>query len=216
MAQETDKALEAIPDNSDWAFYIQGDELIHEKYYENIRQAMLRWKDDDKVDGLLFSYEHFYGSFDYVATSPLWYRNEIRIIRNNKRIYSYRDAQGFRKDNNQKLNVKQTDAYVYHYGWVRHPKFLQDKVRSYCQYWHTDEWMEKNVSAAEFDYSDIDALGRFEGTHPQIMLERINRINWTFDHDISKQNLPLKYKFKLFIKKLTGYHIFEYRNYKLI
>ena len=44
---------------------------------------------------------------------------KIRVIKNNKSIYSYRDAQGFRKGNNEKLNVKQLNAYIYHYGWIR-------------------------------------------------------------------------------------------------
>jgi hypothetical protein len=69
---------------------------------------MLRWKDNQEVDGLLFKYKHFYGSFDYVATSSRWYRNEIRIVKNNRNIYSYRDAQGFRKDDDKKLKVKAT------------------------------------------------------------------------------------------------------------
>ncbi len=32
LAVETDKALAAIAPDSDWAFYIQGDEVVHEKY----------------------------------------------------------------------------------------------------------------------------------------------------------------------------------------
>jgi hypothetical protein len=31
FALETDKAFQAIADNSDWAIYIQGDEIIHER-----------------------------------------------------------------------------------------------------------------------------------------------------------------------------------------
>src|SRR5271154_3494872 len=32
LAVETDKALDKVSKDSDWAFYIQGDEVIHEKY----------------------------------------------------------------------------------------------------------------------------------------------------------------------------------------
>ena len=118
FALETNKAFQAIPADSDWAFYIQGDEVIHEKYLGNIYSSMEKYQYDKQVDGLLFNYMHFYGSYDYIGISPKWYRNEIRIIKNDKSIYSFRDAQGFRKGEDLKLNVKPVDAYVYHYGWV--------------------------------------------------------------------------------------------------
>jgi hypothetical protein len=89
LAVETDKAFQAISDQSDWCFYIQGDEVVHEKYHEIIYAEMKKWKDTPEVDGLLFKYRHFYGSYDYTAVSSGWYKNEIRIIRNNKKIYSF-------------------------------------------------------------------------------------------------------------------------------
>ncbi len=217
LAMETDKAFQATPEDSDWAFYIQGDEMVHEQYHDTIRQAMQQWKDDINVDGLLFNYKHFYGSYDYVAISPRWYRKEIRIVRNNKRIYSYRDAQGFRKNDNQKLSVKQVDAYIYHYGWVRHPQYMQRKTEAFNRLYHPDQWVDKYIAKAEeFDYSEIDALTRFEGTHPKVVQKRIEAINWQFDHDLKVRKLPWKYKLKMLVEKLTGYRIFEYKNYKLI
>ena len=51
----------------------------------------------EKVEGFLFKYMHFYGSYNYVATSRQWYRNEIRVIRNNIGVQSFQDAQGFSK-----------------------------------------------------------------------------------------------------------------------
>jgi len=92
LAIETDKAYKAISDDTDWAFYIQGDEVIHEKYLIPMKNAMLKWKDHPEVDGLLFDYLHFYGSYDYIGTSGTWYPNEIRIVRKSNNIYSYRDA----------------------------------------------------------------------------------------------------------------------------
>ena len=35
LAIETDKAFQLISPESDWAFYIQADEVIHEKYHDN-------------------------------------------------------------------------------------------------------------------------------------------------------------------------------------
>ena len=127
LAAETDKAFKAIAADTDWCVYIQGDEVMHEAGYDEMREAMQRWKDAKDVDGLLFKYRHFYGSFDYIGAASNWYRREIRVIKNNRSIYSYRDAQGFRKEDNQKLRVKPLDAYIHHYGWVREPAAMERK-----------------------------------------------------------------------------------------
>ena len=217
FAIETNKAFENISPDADWAFYIQADEVVHEKYHENIRLAMNKYKDDKKVEGLLFNYIHFYGSYDYLGDAYRWYRREVRIIKNDKSIASYKDAQGFRKKPNIKINVKLIDAYVYHYGWVRDPRKMQGKRRSFNHFYFDDEWIEKNVGEAEsFDYSEIDALRRFEGTHPIVMQPRIEAMNWQFDHDISRNNLKPKDKLKRIIEKWIGWRMGEFRNYKII
>lgn len=217
LAMETDKAFAAISPDADWAFYIQGDEVVHEKYHDTIRQAMQQYKDNPKVDGLLFHYKHFYGSYDYVGDSFRWYRREIRVVRNRKDIYSYRDAQGFRKGDDQKLQVKLIDAYIYHYGWVRDPRAMQGKQISFNRLYFSDEWIEANIAKQEeFDYSGVDALALFDGTHPAVMQQRIASKNWKFDYDLSYRHFRLKDKVKMFIHKLTGYRIGEYKNYKIV
>lgn len=216
LALETDKAYQAIGNDTDWAFYIQGDEVVHEKYLEPIREAMLKWKDHPEVDGLLFNYLHFYGSYDYVGSSGKWYPHEIRVVRKSDLIYSYRDAQGFRKGENLKLHVKHVDAYVYHYGWVKEPAAMQRKQENFNKLWHSDNWVDKNVvKSNEFDYSGIDALELFQGTHPRVMLDRIAKKNWKFDYDLSFSNLSMKDHFKKWLRKYTGIEI-GYRNYKRI
>lgn len=218
LADETNKAFRAITGEFDWCFYIQGDEVLHEKYHANVRAAMEKWKDHPDVDGLLFKYKHFYGSFDYIATSSDWYRNEIRIIRHNPSIYSYRDAQGFRKGNDEKLRVKAIDASIYHYGWVRPPKTMMDKKRNFGNYWGGDRVDEAFLQAhsGDFDYSEINALEKFRETHPAVMQERIARMNWSFDYDLSYNNLSLKDHFKNFMEKWTGIRPFDYKNYILL
>lgn len=217
LAVETDKAFAAIDPNSDWAFYIQGDEVVHEKDLPAIQQAMQEHLHQEAVDGLLFAYRHFYGSYDYEAVSSNFYKNEIRIIRNNKTIYSYRDAQGFRKNENEKLQVKRVDATMFHYGWVRDPRAMQRKQESFQKLWHDDEWVKNNVIPAEFfDYNrHIRELKKFEGTHPESMLDRIARSNWVYDTDIAFRRRSLKDHFKNQVFKLTGIDI-NYKNYKLI
>ena len=218
LAVETNKAFNAVDANSDWCFYIQGDEAIHEKYIDVVRAAMHQYKDDKNVDGLLFKYLHFYGSYDYVGNSNKWYRNEIRVIKNDKSIYSYRDAQGFRKGKNEKLNVKSIDAWIYHYGWVREPHAMQAKFNSFGSLWRGDEWGEgaEKKYSGPFDYSQIDSIEKFTGTHPQVLSDRIKKMNWKFERDLSYNNLKLKDKFKNLVEKLTGKRPFDYKNYKIV
>jgi len=216
LALETDKAYRAVSGDSDWAFYIQGDEVLHEKYIEPVRQAMLQWKDDPRVDGLLFDYLHFYGSYDYVGASPKWYNHEIRIIRKSDAIYSFRDAQGFQKGKHQHLNVKPAHACMYHYGWVKEPIAMQRKQENFHKLYHPDDWVEKNVvKASEFDFSGIDALKRFNETHPAVMLDRIAKKNWQFDFDLSMSRMSLKNRAKILLKNALGIEL-GYKNYKLI
>lgn len=217
LAIETNKAFHSVPENNDWCIYIQADEVIHEKYLEPIREAMIAWKDNPEVDGLLFKYLHFFGSYDYIAIAPNWYRKEIRVIKNNKSIYSYRDAQGFRKGNNKKLNVKSVEAYVYHYGWVKHPKIQIIKHKAFSQLYHPEhQGNDRLYKANEFDYSMIDALARFDDTHPHAMKSRIKAQNWKFDRDLSFNNMSLKNRLKSFFEKKFGFIPGEYKNYKII
>ncbi len=217
LALETDKAFAAVPSDADWCFYIQADEVLHEKYHDVVREAMQKYKSDTSVEGLLFHYKHFYGSFDYVGSSWSWYRREIRIIRNDKNIFSYRDAQGFRKKPNEKLKVKLIDATMYHYGWVRDPRAMQRKQQAFSHFYHDDQWIENNLARAdEFDYSQIDSLEHFQDTHPRVMQERIKRANWKFDHDLSKNKLTVREQLKRIASRIFGYRIGEYRNYRIV
>ena len=217
LAVETDKALAAVPADTDWAIYLQADEVLHEEDYAAIRAGMDRWAADEQVDGLLLNYRHFYGSYDYVGDSRRWYRREIRIVRPRGGVYSYRDAQGFRKGTNQKLQVKLLDATVYHYGWVKPPAAMQRKQETFNRLWHSDEWVAANVVlAAEFDYSQIDSLKQFIGQHPAAMRERIHRQNWHYAHDMSRNRYRFKDQLKQAIERITGYRVGEYRNYKLV
>lgn len=218
LADETNKALKAVSKDCDWIFYIQGDEVIHEKYLPIVRAAMEKYKDDDRVDGLLFNYKHFYGSYQYVADSYNWYRKEIRVIKNKADIFSYRDAQGFRKGDNQKLNVKAIDACIFHYGWVKDPITQQEKQKSFHSLWHSGDELKKRVDekVQEFDYSGIDSLVLFDDSHPEVMNERVENQDWKFHFEPGSLQLSPKNKFKKIVEKLTGIQLGEYKNYKVI
>lgn len=217
-AAETNKALDAIPAEFDWCFYIQADEVLHEKFVPALKEAMQANLKKTEVEGLLVGYKHFYGTFDYVAVSRKWYRKEIRVIRNDRNIRSYNDAQGFRKLG-KKLKVVSIDAEIYHYGWVRHPKYMQEKINGIKRYFDgiSEEEARQKLTEQEFNYSrNYDMLEKFEGTHPAIMQERIRRLNWQVEVDLKKVNLKLKYRVLHKIEKWTGVRLFEYKNYRIV
>jgi hypothetical protein len=215
LAVETNKAFDLISDSYDWVFYIQADEVVHQQDYTAILAAAEKYKNDHSIDGLLFKFMQFYATYDYIGDSRRWYHHEVRILKNNKKIRSYRDAQGFRKNNGEKLLVKPVDAYIYHYGWVKSPQQIITKQRNISQYW-ADATDNRSFDSEEFDFSEIDSLELFKGTHPEVMKERIAAMNWNIKLDISKKKFTIKDKLLYWVEKITGKRLFSFKNYKLV
>jgi len=218
FADETNKALAEISDDTDWMIYIQGDEAIHEDHLPLIKKEMEAELNNNNVEALLLKYKHFYASYDYLAESRRWYRREVRIIKNLPGVHSYRDAQGFRI-NDRKLKVKLIDAYIYHYGWVKPPKGLQGKVRNFNQFYQTEEWIEENYPVQDtYDMHNADRLVHFKGSHPKVMQARIEAANWKFEKDLTQETPKMNFRRKVLqkIEDLTGLRLFEYRNYKIV
>lgn len=213
LAVETNKAFDAIPAEYDWCFYLQADEVVHEEYHSEIKAAMEKYLNDTEVEGLLFKYRHFWGTYDYIGINRQWYRQEIRIIRNDKAIRSYGDAQGFRK-NDKKLKVAPVNAYVNHYGWVRPPEIMSKKNLNFAKLYH--ENIDDTVPIVAFNFDEVDAVKKFEGTHPAAMQERISQLNWKVNIDESKIKMTFRDKMLFIFEKITGYRLFEYKNFILI
>ena len=214
LAQQTDIALKNT--NGDWAFYLQADEVIHERDLPLIRQSMLQFLGEPTIEGLLLNYVHFYGDYRHVGHSRKWYRREIRIVRNRIGVHSWRDAQGFRVDT-QKMKVKLIDALVYHYGWVKPPAIQQRKQKSFNRLWHPDSWISQNTQPGDnFDYSTGGRLRQFEGTHPEVMKKRILAQDWNFTYDPRRVKHTVKDSLLDWIETKSGYRFAEYKNYELV
>lgn len=216
LALETNKGIEQVSEDSDWIFYLQADEILHEKDYREIRKEMQANLLNQKVEGLLFAYIHFYGHYSYIGDSRRWYQNEVRIIRNLKGLTSYKDAQGFRL-NNRKLKVKKINAEIYHYGWVKNPKYQMEKQKHFNLLWHSEEEVKKMVQEAnEYDYSNIDSLSLFGGSHPTVMESRIKNANWDFYFDSSRKKIKLKERIISIFERFLNRPLFRYKNYDLL
>jgi hypothetical protein len=218
LAVETDKALAHVSRDTDWAFYLQADEVVHEKDLPLIVAAAEKYAGKPEVEGLLFDYHHFYGTYDYVGDSRRWYAHEIRMIRNTGNVLSYRDAQGFRTRDNKKLRVKKTGAGIYHYGWVRHPHKQLEKLSNFYGLWNGNNYAVPAIKAEEhFDFfNDVDSLAPYKGTHPAVMKQRIAEKNWQVNFDTRRKKFNFKDSLSYRFEKLTGIRPFEYRNYKII
>ena len=194
----------------DWCFYLQADEVIHEKYLDHIVAMCEKYKDDKKVDGFLFKYKHFFGDYDHYNHCHGWYKNEIRIVRNDPTIHSFESAQSFRKrasfdgvsyrdkKGTTKLNVVALDAEVYHYGWVRPPEMMQKKSKALATIHKGEEGANALYEKRKeyFDYGALGKLSEFKEAHPQVMESFIARFDWKDKLNYSKNYTPNREKMK--------------------
>lgn len=235
-AQQTDIAKAAC--TGDWLFYIQSDEVIHEKYLPVIRERCAQLLADKSVEGLLFRYKHFWGDYDHYLVSHAWYPNEIRIIRNDPQIHSWRDAQSFRripgfdgKDYKQqegtfKLNVARVDAEIFHYGWVRPPHYMQSKRKAFSTAYRGAQSAQKEFQHEDelFDYGDLSKHKRYRDTHPKVLENWVKRFDWQQhlypNRKPTRKHKHDKFKYRLltFIEQtfLGGNLIGGFKNYKLL
>lgn len=223
FSRQTDIALAAC--GGDWCFYLQSDEAVHEKYLPVIRSRCEELLDDASVEGLLFSYKHFWGDYDHFHINHKWYPREIRIIRNNIGVRSWLDAQSFRI-NGKKVHVADARAEIFHYGWVRPPALMQNKSKEMERAYRSDAATEAMFAGRPplFDYGPLNKLAVFRESHPAVMRERIARMDWKnqldyagtsparFNHD------RLKYRVLTFLEQkiLGGRRIGGFKNYKLL
>lgn len=221
----------------DWLFYLQSDEVVHEKYLPTIQQRCAALLSDQRVEGLLFDYKHFWGDYNHYIVSHAWYPKEIRMIRNLPNIHSWRDAQSFRripnfsgdyfqKENTFKLKVAKVNAEVFHYGWVRPPQLMQRKRVSFETHFHGEEkgGQMKAAEPENFQYGNLDRLQLYKDPQPAVMKEFISKFNWRdeLDNEDSKKRQhkhdKLKYRLLTTIEQnlLGGNQIAGFKNYELL
>ena len=233
---QTDIAMKEC--SGDWLFYLQADEVMHEKYLPAIKARCAELLDEAEVEGMVFGYKHFWGDYDHYHASHGWYKNEVRIVRNRPDIHSWQSAQSFRrfdyydnprqKDGHHKLKVARVDAEIYHYGWVRPPHFMQNKRRALDSvHWGAQKAAHfYNNSPDEFDYGPLNLLAEFKGSHPALMADMISRMDWKGKLQFSGKPDPTRERHKhekmrnrllsLLEKILLGKELGGFHNYILL
>ena len=199
----------------DWAFYLEGDEVVHEAELANIRASVDKHHHNPAVEAFVFDYFHFYGTPDFVANSPAWYRRECRLIRNTIRSYAP-DGQYWlitadhKKGRNPQAAL--ANAHIYHYGWVRSNEAMQKKLDQVSKFW--------SHGAQTIRYSEFDAqvLQPFTGTHPELVkpwLESSAEKSFTIDPNYKLTKREKRHRWLMKLEKAFGLD-FSRKHFKLV
>ena len=209
------KSIALFNCTGDWAFYLEGDEIIHESELAKIRAAMEKHLDDPRIEALAFDYLHFYGNANTVAWSPRWYRSEVRILRNTIPAWGPEGLFFVVLDSHKRGHYPRaahTGATIYHYGWVRSEAQMNLKAAAIEKFWH-------NQAKPAADYSRIDAatLKPFTGTHPKPIQTWLPQAAGIFQADPSYRLTKRDKKHRLMLKleQWFGFR-FNKKHYKLI
>lgn len=238
-AHQTDLAMKAC--SGDWLFYLQSDEVVHEKDLKNIRSRCEALLHDQEVEGLLFRYLHFWGDYNHIQDGHCWYRNEIRIVRNKPDIHSWESAQSFRRipgfqgknyrqqEGTFKLKVARVDADIFHYGWVRPPRLMQSKIKTFNLNHRGRVMQHADTAYAQvYDYGNISKISTYKGSHPEVMKKWMADFHWREQlrtkgpsrglNQIKSKHDRSKYKVISWLEKniFFGYRLGEFKNYILL
>ncbi|MGE3260617.1 MAG: glycosyltransferase family 2 protein [Bacteriovoracia bacterium] len=202
-----------------WGIYLQADEVLHEEDYPKIRAALDEAKNREDIDGLLFDYVHFYGDFFVVNRNPSAYRHEVRAVRLDRGVVSWKDAQGFRREVNgrfEKLRVLHCGARIFHYGWVRPPEVMKEKTVAMDKLYHAEG---SAGTGDNYIYKRIYGLERFTDSHPATMKERIEQKRWKVDlmaQPMIFRPEDVRKVISRWIERLTGWLPGQYKNYRRV
>lgn len=199
----------------DWAFYLEGDEVLHESDLPKIRTCMEQNLNNPKVEAIAFDYLHFFGSPDWLACSPAWYRKECRIIRNTIRTWAPDGLYFVVMDKNKKGRYPRAalvDAPIYHYGHVRSIEAMREKNQRVGKYWKHDHPLFNGYQI------DPQAIKPFSGNHPQaVHLWLDTQAEKTFTPKLEYQptRREKKHRWAMKLEKLFGLELTK-KHYHMI
>ena len=183
--------------SGDWAFYIEGDEVYHERDLIQIKKSMEMHLNDGNVEALVFDFNHFYGNGNSLLNSPGWYRSEARIIKNSIRSYAPDGLFWLILDDNKKgryPKAKHTGASCYHYGWVRTEDEMNLKSSKVKKYWGAKH------SKVEYSKMDQAIIQEYKGSHPKIIQDWLPNDEDVYKVDSTYKLTKKQKKHRLMIK----------------
>ena len=201
----------------DWLFYLEADEVVHEKDLPKIRSAMERHLDDPRVEALVFDYYHFYGNTNTCAWSPAWYRRAPRVIKSSIRSYAPDGLYWMVLDKSNRVarypQAALIGAHMYHYGWARSPEQFKAHREQVAPLW--GKAPESNVP--DFAEIDVRILRRFEGTHPEVIQGFFPQEEGPYqpnpDHKLTRRER--RHRIQLLFERLLGIETSR-KHYRLV
>lgn len=209
-AQQTNIAL--FNCTGKWAFYLQADEVIHEDDLPAIMEYVERYKDDDRVEGLMFREMFFWGDYNVLLNVYPWnVRRRCRLIKPHRFVMSRGDAAGFTvhpkyKESGRRIRVIDTGIRLFHYCSVKSEKALKNKNRDISKYWK----MEHQTEVVHDLYNQFPRrfFKSFDDTHPAVMAERMRKhtARLSLSSDQWRKNLHWNERWRM-IKSFLVNHI---------
>jgi glycosyltransferase involved in cell wall biosynthesis len=189
--QEKERNYALNMSNSDWVFFMDVDECIHENDVPKIR----RIAETSKYNFVNCPYYHFYGTPQYIQTHPAFYQRHTKMGRRktNFRIKAGRrpggcasevvsDKAGGSMHLYHKPDMYRSDIYIYHYSWCRDAK-VHGVKRVKIESWYRghEKFFDGYLPTYEecpykYDMSGIGGnLKPFTGEHPKLMRTWFNK-----------------------------------------
>ena len=190
----------------DWAFYLEGDEVLHESEVSNIRETMQENHSDPKVEALYFDFFHFYGTPFQVGIAG--YRRAPRIIRNTIRSIAPDGLFWTVMDKNKKgryPKAKHAGGKIYHYGHCRSVSKMAAKLEQVGRYWGS-----KHEGFKGYGLLDIRELRPFKGSHPAVMenwLAKEAETEFCQDPDYRVTGRDRRNRIRFWIEDIFGFEI---------
>lgn len=186
---------------SDWAFYLEADEVLHEKDYRVIQDNLKLYENDPSVEALYFDFLHFYGTPHQVGIAG--YRRAPRIIKNSIRTIAPDGLFWVVLDRNKKgryPRAKPAGGQIFHYGHCRKVSKMASKLNQVGRYW--------GASHPKFlGYGSIDSaeIVPFNKTHPSIMdywLKNEAEIEFVYDPSYKPSLRDYKNRLRFWLERM--------------
>lgn len=195
LAQQTNVGL--LQCQGDWVVYVQGNELFHERDYGEIRALMEKHLNNDLVEGLAFERNTFFADYQHCyRVYPGRFKYTARIFKPWGGVYSVKDAMAFaafdgygRKGRD--LRCVDTGFDIYRYGLVVTAEAYTAKLREAP---HCARLGLSSFALNDYYGTPKAFIGRFVGTHPSVMCQRIEA--HPFNLDEHSESWRMQYSFK--------------------
>lgn len=209
LAQQTNIGLAYC--SGRWCLFLQGNEVIHEKDLQHLRQLMEQHADNQEVEAMLVERRTFWGDFNhYVAAYPRRHKYTARVIRPNIGTYSIRDGMSFAIFDNFSTHGRyprsiDTGADLYRYDYVHS---VEQQERKFSEAVHRSG---TGVQADENYFNQFyprQFIAPFTGTHPRVMHERqkAHPLDSSLDLGLSRTRLTLRERKRLLESYIYNRH----------